>query len=104
LATLHIAGGWNWMSIVVRFIPGHSMILGDFLMSIAGLSGLQITARFHLPASDCGVCVAVCISGVAAAADLHSGSLILKGKRLTLLWQHHLQGIAHSLSRRSSLL
>jgi len=25
LATLHIAGGWNWMSIVVLFNPGHSM-------------------------------------------------------------------------------
>ena len=27
LATLHIAGGWNWMSIVVLFNPGHSMII-----------------------------------------------------------------------------
>jgi len=27
LATLHIAGGWNWMSIVVLFNPGHSKIL-----------------------------------------------------------------------------
>jgi len=27
LATLHIAGGWNWMSIVVFFNPGHSVIL-----------------------------------------------------------------------------
>ena len=27
LATLHIAGGWNEMSIVVLFNPGHSMIL-----------------------------------------------------------------------------
>ena len=27
LVTLHIAGGWNWMSIVVLFNPGHSMIL-----------------------------------------------------------------------------
>jgi len=27
LATLHIAGGWNWMSIVVLFNPGHSGIL-----------------------------------------------------------------------------
>ena len=27
LATLHIAGSWNWMSIVVLFNPGHSMIL-----------------------------------------------------------------------------
>jgi len=25
LATLHVAGGWNWMSIVVLFNPGHSM-------------------------------------------------------------------------------
>ena len=23
LATLHIAGGWNWMSIVLLFNPGH---------------------------------------------------------------------------------
>ena len=27
LATLHIAGGWDWMSIVVFCNPGHSMIL-----------------------------------------------------------------------------
>jgi len=27
LATLHIAGGWNQMSIVVLFNPGHSTIL-----------------------------------------------------------------------------
>ena len=27
LVTLHIAGGWNWMSIVVLFNPGHSVIL-----------------------------------------------------------------------------
>ena len=27
LATLHIAGGWNWMSTVVLFKPGHSRIL-----------------------------------------------------------------------------
>ena len=25
LASLHIAGGWNWMSIVVLFNPGHSV-------------------------------------------------------------------------------
>ena len=27
LAILHIAGGWNWMSIVVLFNPGLSMII-----------------------------------------------------------------------------
>ena len=27
LVTLHIAGGWNWMSIVGFFKSGHSMIL-----------------------------------------------------------------------------
>ena len=27
LATLHTAGGWNWMIIVVLFNPGHSMSL-----------------------------------------------------------------------------
>jgi len=27
LATLHIAGGWNGMSIVVLCNPGHSMVL-----------------------------------------------------------------------------
>ena len=27
LVTLHIAGGWNEMSIVVLFNPGHYMIL-----------------------------------------------------------------------------
>ena len=36
LATLHIAGGWNWMSIVVLCNPGHSVILG-FTKSFWGL-------------------------------------------------------------------
>ena len=27
LVTLHIAGGWNYMNIVVLFNPGHSMSL-----------------------------------------------------------------------------
>ena len=27
LATLHTAGGWNWMSTVVLCNPGHSMVL-----------------------------------------------------------------------------
>ena len=27
LATLHIAGGWNWMIIVVLFNPGHSAMI-----------------------------------------------------------------------------
>ena len=27
LVALHIAGGWNWMSIVVLFNSGHSMVL-----------------------------------------------------------------------------
>jgi len=27
LATLHVAGGWNWMSFVVLFNPGRSVIL-----------------------------------------------------------------------------
>jgi len=27
LVTLHIAGGWNWMSVVVLFNPGHSVIM-----------------------------------------------------------------------------
>ena len=26
LVTLHTAGGWNWMSIVVLLNPGHSMV------------------------------------------------------------------------------
>jgi len=26
LATLHIAGGWNWVSTVVLCNPGHAMI------------------------------------------------------------------------------
>jgi len=26
LVTLHIAGGWNWMSTVALFNPGHSVI------------------------------------------------------------------------------
>ena len=27
LVTLHIAGGWNWMSTVVLFNPDHSVII-----------------------------------------------------------------------------
>ena len=27
LATLHIAGGWNWVSIAVLYNPGHAVIL-----------------------------------------------------------------------------
>ena len=27
VTTLHTAGGWNWMIIVVLFNPGHSIIL-----------------------------------------------------------------------------
>jgi len=27
LVTLHTAGGWNWIIIVVLFTPGHSVIL-----------------------------------------------------------------------------
>ena len=27
MATLHTAGGWNWMIAVVLFNPGHSVIL-----------------------------------------------------------------------------
>ena len=36
LATLHIAGGWNWMSTVVLFNPGHSMMkhLMELLVSL----------------------------------------------------------------------
>jgi len=30
LVTLHIAGGWNWMSIVILFNTGHSRILGFY--------------------------------------------------------------------------
>ena len=37
LATLHIAGGWDWMSIVVLFNPGHSMILWTFWLCSAAL-------------------------------------------------------------------
>jgi len=29
LATLHIAGGWNWMSIAVLFNPGHAVMLTE---------------------------------------------------------------------------
>ena len=36
LVTLHIAGGWNWMMIVVLFNPGHSVILSfcDLLANV----------------------------------------------------------------------
>jgi len=29
LVTLHIAGGWNWMSIIVLFNPGHSVMTSN---------------------------------------------------------------------------
>jgi len=34
LATLHTAGGWNWMSIVVLCNPGHSVILCWFSLAL----------------------------------------------------------------------
>ena len=37
LVTLHIAGGWNWMIIVVLFNPGHSMILWFYEVSLLGM-------------------------------------------------------------------
>jgi len=37
LVTLHIAGGWNGMSIVVLFNPGHSRILGFYDMKAVTL-------------------------------------------------------------------
>jgi len=38
LATLHKAGGWNWMSIVVLFNTGHSVIL-QFCWGVGGEAG-----------------------------------------------------------------
>jgi len=38
LATLHTAGYWNWMSIVVLFNPGHSMIHFSLTLSQANIS------------------------------------------------------------------
>ena len=35
LVTLHIAGGWNWVSIVVLFNPGHSMIYAQSIYHCA---------------------------------------------------------------------
>ena len=35
LATLHIAGGWNWMSIVGLFNPGRSRILSFYDSKLA---------------------------------------------------------------------
>ena len=40
LTTLHVAGGWNWMIIVVLFNPGHSMILWFFLQSSSSLTNV----------------------------------------------------------------
>ena len=34
LATLHIAGGWNWMSIVLLCNPGHSKIKHKYLLAL----------------------------------------------------------------------
>jgi len=47
LVTLHIAGGWNWMSSVVLFNPGHSMILWfyDLQCSINPIAEKQKASR-----------------------------------------------------------
>jgi len=34
LVTLHIAGGWDWMSTVVLFYTGHTMILVKWTCSV----------------------------------------------------------------------
>ena len=46
LATLHIAGGWNWMSIVVLFNPGHSdsMMRGSAVLVHPG-SSVELVQR-----------------------------------------------------------
>ena len=50
LATLHIAGGWNEMIVVVFFNPGHSMIMSAFMF-------------YPLKEALCGILVLVGILG-----------------------------------------
>jgi len=53
LATLHIAGGGNWMSTVVLFNPGHSIILRlgscDSIGSIPSITLAEKLLFFPLP-------------------------------------------------------
>ena len=42
LATLHIAGGWNWMSVVGLFNPGRSMVTSPKHGSAAGRMTLLV--------------------------------------------------------------
>ena len=38
LATLHRAGGWNWMITVVLFNPGHSMIFHNTITATSEIT------------------------------------------------------------------
>jgi len=46
LVTLHIAGGWNWMSIAVLFNPGRSVILSNSLSCLFPLKVLHVIGFF----------------------------------------------------------
>jgi len=55
LATLHIAGGWNWMSTVVLFNPGHSRILihmADCCLATGAPSLLSVISPLYLLIRD----------------------------------------------------
>jgi len=52
--TLHIAGGWNYMSIVVLFNPGHSVILClrnlvlRFLKALSSFRSICLFLFYHV--------------------------------------------------------
>jgi len=48
LATLHIAGGWNWMSTVVLFNPGHSMKAKRKKLPVCSASSGKRSSFSHL--------------------------------------------------------
>ena len=55
LATLHIAGGWNQIVIVVLFNPGHPMILWVPM-------DLVCVLLWGICVSLWGICVSLCVS------------------------------------------
>ena len=57
LVTLHIAGGWNWMGIVVVFNPGHSRIhpMKPRTAARQALSNKQLECQQHQDTESHGI-------------------------------------------------
>jgi len=89
LVTLHIAGGWNWMSIVVLSNPGHPMILflSNLHTPIFELRAKrtsyfeQKTSTYKLSGDnkDCATATSVTASVLTSPLHAHSVSGQLKG-------------------------